>query len=61
MGIREGQNLIVEWRAYGLHFDLISQYAAELVSSRVDVMTTGGEEAIRAANQATKTMRLLRW
>jgi putative ABC transport system substrate-binding protein len=29
-GFIEGQNLTVEWRAYGLHPDLISQYAAEL-------------------------------
>jgi putative ABC transport system substrate-binding protein len=39
-----------------MHFDLISQYAAELVNARVDVIATGGEEAIRAAQQATKTI-----
>jgi len=55
-GFIEGQNLEVEWRAYGMHFDLISQYAAELVNARVDVIATGGEEAIRAAQQATKTI-----
>ena len=58
-GFIEGQNLDVEWRAYGLHFDLISQYAAELVSARVDVIATGGEEAIRAAQQATKTIPIV--
>src|ERR1700745_2236499 len=52
LGFIEGQNLKVEWRAYGLHFDLISQYATELVRARVDVIATGGEEAIRAAQQA---------
>src|SRR6516225_8109011 len=58
-GFIEGQNLIVEWRAYWQHVDLISQYAAELVRARVDVITTGGEEAIRAAQQATKTIPIV--
>jgi len=44
---------------YAPHFDLISQYAAELVSERVDVIATGGEEAIRAAQQATKTIPIV--
>src|SRR5215470_14093298 len=47
-GFIEGQNLTVEYRAYGLHPDLISQYAAELVKARVDVIVTGGDEATRA-------------
>jgi putative tryptophan/tyrosine transport system substrate-binding protein len=58
-GFIEGQNLTVEWRAYGPNFDLISQYAAELVSARVDVIVTGGEEAIRAAQQATTTIPIV--
>jgi putative tryptophan/tyrosine transport system substrate-binding protein len=58
-GFIEGQNLAVEWRAFGLHFDLISQYAAELVKARVDVIATGGEDAIRAVQQATKTIPIV--
>jgi putative tryptophan/tyrosine transport system substrate-binding protein len=58
-GFIEGQNLEVEWRAYGLHVDLISQYAAELAKARVDVITSAGEEAIRAAQQATKTIPIV--
>jgi putative ABC transport system substrate-binding protein len=58
-GFTEGQNLTVEWRAYGQHVDLIPQYAAELVKAPVDVITTGGEEAIRAAQQATKTIPIV--
>jgi putative ABC transport system substrate-binding protein len=58
-GFIEGQNLEIEWRAYGMQFDLISQYAAELVKVRVDVITAGGEEAIRAAQQATKTIPIV--
>src|SRR6185312_13720095 len=55
-GFIEGQNLTVEYRAYGLHPDLISQYAAELVKARVDAIVTGGDEATRALQQATKTI-----
>jgi putative ABC transport system substrate-binding protein len=58
-GFIEGQNLEIEWRAYWQHVDLISQYAAELVGARVDVITTGGEEAIRAAQQATTTIPIV--
>ena len=55
----EGQNLEVEWRPYAPHFDLISQYAAELVRARVDVITAAADEAIRAAQQATKTIPIV--
>src|SRR5215467_1273528 len=59
-GFIEGQNLTVEYRAYGLHPDLISQYAAELVKARVDVIVTAGDVApIRAAQRATKTIPIL--
>ena len=58
-GFIEGQNLTVEYRAYGLHVDLISEYAAELVKARVDVIVTAGDVTIRAAQQATKTIPIL--
>jgi putative ABC transport system substrate-binding protein len=59
-GFIEGQNLTIEYRAYGLHPERISEYAAELVKARVDVITIGGTiEAIRAAQQATKTIPIL--
>jgi putative ABC transport system substrate-binding protein len=58
-GFIEGQNLTVEFRAYGLHVDLISQYATELVKARVDVITTGGNAGVSAAQQATKTIPIL--
>jgi putative tryptophan/tyrosine transport system substrate-binding protein len=59
-GFIEGQNFTVEYRAYGLHPDLISQYAAELVKAWVDVIVTAGvDEAIRAAQQATKTIPIV--
>jgi putative tryptophan/tyrosine transport system substrate-binding protein len=37
-GFIECQNLTVKYRVYGPQFDLNSQYAAELVTARVDVM-----------------------
>jgi putative ABC transport system substrate-binding protein len=58
-GFIEGKNLTLEWRAFGNHFDLTSQYAAELVKARVDVIATGGEEAIRATQRATKTIPIV--
>ena len=58
-GFIEGQNLTVDWRAYGQHPDLISQYAAELVKARVDVIAAGGVVGIRAAQQATKTIPIV--
>jgi putative ABC transport system substrate-binding protein len=58
-GFIEGQNLAVEWRVFGQDFGLIPQYAAELVSARVDVIATAGEEATRGAQQATKTIPIV--
>jgi putative ABC transport system substrate-binding protein len=58
-GLIEGQNLTIEWRAYGQHPDLISQYAAELVKARVDVIAAGGMVGVRAAQQATKTIPIV--
>src|SRR6516165_8370434 len=59
-GFIEGQNLTVEYRAYGQHVDLIPDYAAELVNARVDAIVTAGDVApIRAAQQATKTIPIL--
>jgi putative ABC transport system substrate-binding protein len=58
-GFIEGQNLTVDYRAWASHVDLISEYAAELVKGRPDVIAAGGDAAIRAAQQATKTIPIL--
>src|SRR6476619_1807399 len=58
-GFIEGQNLTVEFRAYGQHVDLIPQYAAELVNARVDVIVASGDETVRAIQQATKTIPIV--
>jgi putative tryptophan/tyrosine transport system substrate-binding protein len=58
-GFIEGQNLTVEYRAYGQHVDLIPQYAVELVKARVDVIAVSGDETVRAVQQATKTIPIV--
>jgi putative ABC transport system substrate-binding protein len=58
-GFIEGQNLTIEYRAYGQHVDLMTQYAAELVDGRVDVIAAAGEDAIRALQRATKTIPIV--
>ena len=58
-GFIEGQNLAIDYRAWAPHVDLISVYAEELVKGRPDVIAAGGPVAIRAAQQATKTIPLL--
>ena len=58
-GFIEGQNLTVHYFDYGLHVDLVSQYAAEMVKAQVDVIHAGGGLAIRAAQQATKTIPIV--
>ena len=58
-GSIEGQNLTVEYRAYGQHIDLIPQYATELVMAPVDVIGTAGDETVRAVQQATKTIPIV--
>jgi putative tryptophan/tyrosine transport system substrate-binding protein len=58
-GFIEGQNLTIDFRAWTQHVDLISEYAAEIVKARVDVILAGGGVAIRAAQQATKTIPII--
>ena len=58
-GFIEGQNLAIDYRAWAPHIDLTSVYAAELVKGQPDVFAVGGPVAIRAAQQATKTLPIL--
>jgi putative ABC transport system substrate-binding protein len=55
----KGQNLTFDYRDFGPHVDLISKYAAELVKAQVDVIDAGGGVAVRAAQQATKTIPIV--
>jgi putative ABC transport system substrate-binding protein len=58
-GFIEGQNLAIEYRAWAPQVDLLSDYAAELVKSQPDVIAPGGPLAVRAAQQATKSIPIL--
>ncbi len=58
-GFVEGQNLTVEYRDFGRNNDLSSEYASELVKAQVDVIYAAGVVAIRAVQQATKTIPIL--
>jgi putative ABC transport system substrate-binding protein len=58
-GFIDGQNLNVDYRAWGLHIDQVSDYAAEFVKERVDAISAGGDLAIRAAQKATSSIPIL--
>jgi putative tryptophan/tyrosine transport system substrate-binding protein len=58
-GFIEGQNLAIDYRNFGPHPDLISQYAAELVKTQANVIRGGGGLAIRTLQQATKTIPII--
>jgi putative ABC transport system substrate-binding protein len=55
-GFGEGKNLTVDFRDFGWNNDLSSEYASELVKAQVDVIYAAGVVAIRAAQQAAKTI-----
>jgi putative ABC transport system substrate-binding protein len=59
LGFITGQNLTVDWRSYGPRIELIPEFTAELVKSRLDVILVNGDAAIRAAQQATTTIPIL--
>jgi putative tryptophan/tyrosine transport system substrate-binding protein len=59
LGFIEGQNLIVDYRDYGAHPDLIAKFAADLVNARVDAIGASGDPAIHAVREATKTIPII--
>jgi putative ABC transport system substrate-binding protein len=58
-GFIEGQNLTIDYRDYGAHLDLTSKFATDLVNARVDAIEAGGDPALHAAQQATKTIPII--
>jgi putative ABC transport system substrate-binding protein len=58
-GFVEGQNLIIDWRGYGLSVEQYSEFAAELVKTQVDVILAGGDASIRVVQKATATIPIL--
>jgi putative tryptophan/tyrosine transport system substrate-binding protein len=58
-GYIEGQNLVIEYRWAEGRDERLPDLAAELVRLKVDVIVTGGSTAIRAAQQATRTIPIV--
>lgn len=54
-GFEEGKTLEVEWRYAAGRYDQLPQMAAELVSSKVEVIVAGSDPAALAAKKATST------
>lgn len=59
LGFTEGQNLSVDQSGYGLRLEQLSEHASALAKAQVDVITAGGDIAIRAAQKATATIPIL--
>jgi putative ABC transport system substrate-binding protein len=59
LGYVEGKNIAVEWRYAEGSGERLSELAAELVRLNVDVIVTASTPAIRAVQQATKTIPIV--
>ncbi len=58
-GFVEGQNLTIDFRAYGQRIELLPTYVEELIRTPADVFVALGNLAIRLVLQATKTIPIL--
>lgn len=58
-GFIEGQNLLIDAGSFGLREDQFADHASELVKLKADLILCAGDAAIRAAQQATKTIPIL--
>ena len=56
LGFIEGQ---FDGHGYGLRVEQFGEHAAELVKAQVDVITAGGDPAVRAAQRATDQIPIL--
>ena len=56
---REGKNIAIEYRFAEGKLDQLPRLAEELVRLKVDVIVTGGNEAIRASKKATSTIPIV--
>jgi putative ABC transport system substrate-binding protein len=55
----EGQNIAIEFRYAEGKYDQLPELAAELVRRKVEVILVAGEQAVRAAMNATKTIPIV--
>src|SRR5918996_4088627 len=59
LGYNEGKNIAIEYRFAEGKLDQLPRLAEELVRLKVDVIVTGGNEAIRASKKATSTIPIV--
>jgi putative tryptophan/tyrosine transport system substrate-binding protein len=59
LGYTEGQNVVIEYRYAEGNLDRIPELVAELVRLKVNVIVSGTEQGIRAAQKATKTIPIV--
>src|SRR5262249_11195469 len=59
LGYSEGKNIVIEERYVEGKRDRLSEFAAELVRLKVDIIVTGGPTVTRAAKQATATIPIV--
>ena len=59
LGYSEGKNIVIQYRYADLKSDRLSALAAELVRLKVDIITTAGPPATRAAKEATSTIPIV--
>jgi putative ABC transport system substrate-binding protein len=55
----DGQNIAIEYRYTEGKLDRLPELAAELVRLKVDVIVAGGDNPVRAAKNATKTIPIV--
>jgi putative ABC transport system substrate-binding protein len=58
-GYIEGQNIAIEYRYAEGKSDRFSELAVELVRLKVDIILVGGDPAVLAAKNATKTIPIV--
>jgi putative ABC transport system substrate-binding protein len=58
-GFIVGKNLTIDWRGFGLRLEQFGEHATELVTGQVDIISAGGDAAIRAAQRATTSIPIL--
>jgi putative tryptophan/tyrosine transport system substrate-binding protein len=58
-GFVEGQNLLDDPNGYELRPEQFAGHASEIVKQRVDLIVCAGDDAVRAAQQATKIIPIL--
>lgn len=58
LGYVDGRDVVIEYRP-SERVDRLLGFAAELVASKVDVIVASGSQAVRAAQQATRTIPIV--